>query len=271
MHPIDFGVADIEPDPNRTGAWILRIDGIAQSYVDLVDPRFLEFRYMRRIAAVLDTVAPGARPLRVLHLGGGAYSLPRYVAASRPGSAQVVVERDAALAALVERELPLPAGAGIEVVIGDARSTVTQALPGSYDVVIGDVYDGARMAGSVATVEFVAAVAEVLDSGGTYVVNVTDMPPLAFSKRQAATVCTAFPDACVLAEPALLRGRRYGNTVIAARRPPGTLPLVRLAGRVDGSVLHGTDLSGFIAGARPLTDAEVGPGTGPYVILDSDE
>ena len=86
MHPIDFGVADIEPDPNRTGAWILRIDGIAQSYVDLVDPRFLEFRYMRRIAAVLDTAAPGGRPLRVLHLGGGAYSLPRYVAASRPGS-----------------------------------------------------------------------------------------------------------------------------------------------------------------------------------------
>jgi hypothetical protein len=273
VHPIDFGAADIEPDPFRTGAWILRIDGVAQSYVDLVDPRFLEFPYMRRIAAVLDTAAPGARPLRVLHLGGGAYSLPRYVAASRPGSAQVVVERDAALAALVERELPLPAGAGIEIVIGDARSTVTEAVPGSYDFVIVDVYDGARMAGSVATVEFVAAVAAALAPGGTYVVNVTDMPPLAFSKRQAATVRTAFPDACVLAEPALLRGRRYGNTVLAGRRPPGGLPLARLASRVDGSVLHGADLSDFVAGARPLADADVGggPGTGPYVILDSDE
>jgi spermidine synthase len=260
VHPIDFGTADIEPDPNRTGAWVLRIDGIAQSYVDLVDPRFLEFRYMRRIAAVLDTAAPGARPLRVLHLGGGAYSLPRYVAASRPGSAQVVVERDAALAALVERELPLPAGAGIDIVIGDARSTVEDAVPGRYDVVIGDVYDGARMAGSVATVEFVAAVAAALAGGGTYVVNVTDLPPLAFSKRQAATVRAAFPDVCVVAEPALLRGRRYGNTVIAGRLPPGGLPLTRLASRVDGAVLHGADLAGFVAGARPLTDAEVGSG-----------
>jgi spermidine synthase len=254
---IDFGTAEIEPDPTRAGGWLLRIDRVAQSYVDLVDPEHLEFVYMRRMAAVVDMAAPAGRPLRALHLGGGAYTLPRYLASVRPGSAQVVVERDGALAAVVERELPLPAGAGIEIRIGDARDAVEAAEPGGYDLIVADVYEGARMAGSVGTVEFAAAVAEALASRGTYVINVTDLPPLAFSRRQAAVLRSAFPDVCVLAEIGLLRGKRYGNVVLAGRRPPGGLPVDRIARRTDAMVLHGPDLAEFIAGARPLTDAEV--------------
>jgi spermidine synthase len=260
VFPIDFGSAHIVADWRRPGAWLLMIDGVAQSYVDLADPEHLEFVYMRRVAAVIDAAAPAGRPLRVLHLGGGAYTLPRYVAAVRPGSAQVVIERDAALAAAVERELPLPAGAGIEVRIDDARRAVESAPPGGYDLVVADVYEGGRMPGSVATAEFAAAAFEVLGPGGTYVVNVTDLPPLAFSRRQAATARSAFPDVCVLAEPGLLRGRRFGNVVVAARRGPDGLPVARISRHVDATVLHGPDLDEFLAGARALTDAEV---TGP--------
>jgi len=257
VFPIDFGEAHLAEDWRRPGAWLLTIDGVAQSYVDLADPEHLEFGYMQCVAAVVDAAAPAGRPLRALHLGGGAYTLPRYIAAVRSGSPQVVIERDGALAAAVERELPLPAGAGIEVRIGDARSAVESAVPGGYDLVVADVYEGGRMVGSVATAEFAAAVAEALAPGGTYVVNVTDLPPLAFSRRQVATTRTAFPDVCVLADVGLLRGRRFGNLVLAARRPPGALPLARLAGRTDATVLHGADLDEFVSGARPLTDAEV--------------
>lgn len=280
MHAIDFGHAHIVPDRRRPGGWLLTIDGVAQSYVDLADPEHLEFVYMRRMADVITSAAPAGRPLRVLHLGGGAYTLPRYVAAVRPGSPQVVIERDGALAAVVERELPLPAGAGIEVRIGDARSAVESAVPGGYDLVVADVYQGARMAASVATTEFVTAVHEALAPGGTYVLNVTDLPPLAFTRRQVATARTAFPDVCALAEGGLVRGRRYGNVVIAGRRPPGGLPVDRIARRLAGAatgrsaarpavkrlrpatstdarVLHGQQLAEFAAGARPVTDAEV--------------
>jgi len=260
MQAIDFGVANLVPDWRRPGAVLLTIDGVAQSYVDLADPEHLEFPYMRRVAAVVDTAAPSGRPLTVLHLGGGAYTLPRYVAAVRTGSQQVVIERDAALAALVERELPLPAGAGIEVRIEDARSAVESAVPGGYDLVVADVYQGARMAGSVATTEFAAAAVEALAPGGTYVLNVTDLPPLASSRRQVATARSAFPDVCMLAEPGFLRGRRYGNVVIAGRRPPGGLPVDRMTRYTDAMVLHGAELDEFAAGALPLTDAEVAGG-----------
>jgi hypothetical protein len=256
---VDFGVADLVPCPVRTGGWVLWIDGVAQSYVDVVDPRHLEFPYMRRVAAVFDTVAPAGRPVRALHLGGGAYTLPRYLAATRPGSEQVVVERDGRLADLVDDLVPLPAGAGIEIRIDDARTVVEATPPGTYDLVVADVYEAGRMAGSVATAEFIAAAAEVLAPGGTYVVNVTDLPPLAFSRRQVATVRTVFPDVCLLTEAALLRGRRYGNTVVVGRRAPRRLPVPRLVRRVidGGAVLHGPALDGFTVGARPLVDAEV--------------
>jgi spermidine synthase len=267
MQSIDFGVAHLVPDWRRPGAVLLTIDGVAQSYVDLADPEHLEFPYMRRVAAVVDAAAPAGRPVRVLHLGGGAYTLPRYIAAVRPGSPQVVIERDAALAALVERELPLPAGAGIEIRIGDARSAVESAVPAGYDLIVADVYQGARMAGSVATAEFAAAAVEALAPGGTYVLNVTDLPPLVLSRREVATVRSAFPDVCMLAEPGFLRARRYGNAVLAARRPPGDLPVGRIARR-PGVALHGADLDAFAAGALPLTDAEVAGTGGEPVLCD---
>lgn len=257
MHEVEFGVATIEPCPFRPGSWVLRVDGVAQSYVDIVEPEHLEFPYMRRVAAVFDTVAPAGRPLRVLHLGGGAYTLPRYLAVTRPGSPQVVVERDGKLAALVERLVPLPAGAGIDIQIDDARSVVESTPAASYDIVVADAYEAGRMVGSVATVEFVAAAYDVLAPGGAYVVNVTDLPPLAFSRRQVATVSSVFPDVCLMSEPGLLTGKRYGNAVIAARRAPKRLPVTRLLRNTGGAVLHGEGLAEFMRGARPLVDAEV--------------
>src|SRR5437764_1146294 len=92
------------PDPRRPAGWTLLVDGVPQSYVDLDDPRYLEFEYMRRLASIIDAAAPPGVPLRVLHLGGGALTMPRYVAATRPGSRQRVVELDAARAPVRQRD-----------------------------------------------------------------------------------------------------------------------------------------------------------------------
>src|SRR4051812_25473518 len=103
---------------------MLLVDGVEQSYVDIADPRNLKHTYVRRIASLIDTAAPGGTPLRVLHLGGGGFTLPRYIAATRPGSSQQVVERDAALDAFVREVLPLPTDADIRTSYGDARGAV---------------------------------------------------------------------------------------------------------------------------------------------------
>src|SRR3954464_9368457 len=112
----DFGAARLIRDPRRKGGWTLLVEEVQQSYVDVLDPTHLYFEYTRRVGSIIDTAAPEGEPLRVLHLGGGAFTMPRYVAATRPGSAQTVVERDRRLAAFVQRILPLPPEAGIDIV-----------------------------------------------------------------------------------------------------------------------------------------------------------
>jgi spermidine synthase len=263
--PVDLGTAEFVPDPRRSRAWTLLVDGVAQSYVDLDRPEFLEFEYARRVAAVIALVAPRGAPIRALHLGGGALTLPRYVAATRPGSAQRVIERDGTLAGAVRRIVPLPHDADIDLRVADARAAVqSTAGEARYDLVVADAYQAAQMPAQVATVEFTSAVRELLADTGLYAMNVTDLPGLTLSRVQAATLRQVFPDVAVIGQPGMLRGRRFGNVVMAASPRPGGLPVSRLAAvlRRDegdrGRLVHGSHLDAFIAGARPLTDEGAG-------------
>ena len=218
---VDFGVAELIPDADRPGGWTLRVDGTPQSYVDSADPTLLTFEYMRRLGSVVDACAPAGVPLRVLHLGGGALTLARYVAATRPGSDQQVVERDAALIALVREVLPLPRRSRVRVRAADARETVESAAPGRYDLVVTDVYGGARVPARFASTEFAAEV-------------------------------------CLLAEPAVLRGRRYGNVILVAGGGPlpvGELGAAAAADPFPARLVHGVPLVRFAGGAKPVSDS----------------
>jgi len=260
--PVDLGVAELVPDPRSANAWALFIDGVAQSYVDLDDPLYLEFAYARRVAGVIDAVRSPGVPIDVLHLGGGALSLPRYVAATRPGSRQLVVERDSALYEFVLQRLPMPADVDVTVLIFLGRPAMASAASEAYDLIISDVFEAARMPSDVATAEFAELVVPALRPDGLYVVNVTDMPSLAFTRRLAATLRTAFAQVCVLADPGMLRGRRFGNCLVVASRQVDGVPtraLVRSRPRDSGAVglLRGEALDEFIAGAAPLRDDTV--------------
>src|SRR5690625_2522759 len=101
----DGTIARLSPSDVTTG-WELEVGGTPQSHVDLDDPTHLHFEYIARMGAVIDQLPSG--PLTAVHLGAGALTLPRYIAATRPGSRQQVIELEAALAQLVRAELPLP-------------------------------------------------------------------------------------------------------------------------------------------------------------------
>ncbi|MDG4785899.1 fused MFS/spermidine synthase [Micromonospora sp. WMMD1102] len=260
------GLAELRPDPDRPESYTLLVDGAPQSHVDLADPTHLEFEYVRRIAIVLDLVAPSGEPLRVLHLGGGALTLPRYLSATRPGSTQRVVEIDAGLVDLVREKLPWPADSRLRVRIGDAREVLGTARGGSSDVVVADVFAGARTPAHLSSVEFAAEAARVLRPDGVYVVNVADGPPLRYARSQVATVRAVLPEACLIADSAVLRGRRYGNLVLAASRAELPVPelLRRAAGDwFPGRVLAGADLDRFADGARVVADTAARPSTPP--------
>ncbi|WP_130509064.1 spermidine synthase [Krasilnikovia cinnamomea] len=261
---VGSGLAELVPDPDRRSGWTLLLDGTPQSHVDLADPTHLEFEYVRRIGAALDLLAPAGQPLRVLHLGGGALTLPRYVAATRPGSAQRVVEIDGPLVDLVRTWLPWPPSARIRVRVGDARAELAGMRPGGYDVVVLDVFAGSRTPAHLASVEFAREIARVLAPTGFLVANVADGPPLRHARAQVATVREVLPQACVTADAAVLRGRRFGNLVLLAGRTPPPVP--ELARRAAGDWFPGrveTDLDRFAGGAAPVGDDAAVPSPAP--------
>jgi spermidine synthase len=259
---VDYGMAELVADPARARAWTLLIDGTPQSHVDLDDPEYLDFEYVRRLGHVVDLAAPPGQPVRVLHLGAGGLTLARYVAATRPRSRQLAFEVDAALVALIRRALPAAPLARPRIRLGDARALLEQVPAGSFDVVISDVFVAGRTPAHVTSVEFAVAAARALSPSGVFGVNAADGGGLVFARAQAATVRSVFPDVCVIADPSVLRGRRFGNLVLAASS--GSLPVAALtrltaADPFPARVLHGEELLKFAAGARPVTDADARP------------
>ena len=158
------GRTELLRDADRRAAWMLLIDGVPQSHVDLEDPGYLDFEYVRRIGHVIDAAAPAGQPLRVLHLGAGALTLARYVAATRPGSPQLAVEVDAALVDLIRLRLPLDAK--VRVRVGDARAELERLAAARFDVVIADVFAGGRTPAHLTSAEFWAATRRVLRGTG---------------------------------------------------------------------------------------------------------
>jgi spermidine synthase len=273
------GNVELLNDVERPGAWTLLIDGILQSEVDLGDPRHLEVEYMRRLGHLADLAASAGMPLDVLHLGGGALTLARYVEANRPGSRQLAVESNATVAALVSRRLPVarygravpsraepgrarPGTGEIGVLVADARAALERLPAGSFDVLVVDVFAGAQTPAHLTSVEFTVAGARVLRPSGIYAVNVGDGPPLAHACGRVAAVRSVFANVCVLAEPAVLRGRRFGNLVVVAS--DGELPVSGLIRRIAADpfparLVEGAALDRFVAGCAPIVDTNAEP------------
>ncbi|MER7762109.1 fused MFS/spermidine synthase [Streptomyces sp. NPDC097619] len=260
------GTARLLPDVDRDRAWLLTVDGAPQSYVDLDDPLHLQFEYLRRLGHVLDCAAPEGRPLDLVHLGGGACTLPRYAAATRPGSRQRVVDADGPLLELVAEALPLPAGCGVEVHAADARAWLEAAPAGSADLLVADVFGGSRVPAQLTSVEYAREAARVVRTGGLYAANLADGAPFDFLRSQLANFAAAFPFQALVAEPAVLRGRRFGNVLLlAAHTAPDLSGLARrcAADPFPARVEEGIALGRLRAGARPVHDAEAAPSPEP--------
>ncbi|MGF0176261.1 spermidine synthase [Streptomyces sp. Marseille-Q5077] len=258
VEQVDGGLAELIPDPDRARSWTLLVDGAPQSHVDLDDPAYLSFEYQRRFGHVIDLVAAPGKPVQAVHLGGGALTLARYVAATRPRSTQQVVERDGALVQLVRRELPLDPNARIRVRSADARDGLAKVPDGWADLVIADVFSGARTPAHLTSTEFLDDVRRALKPGGVYTANLADGPPLAHLRGQIATAAARFAECALVADPTVLRGKRFGNAVLVAS--DRTLPiaeLTRLAASDPhpGRVEHGRSLTDFTGGAAAVTDA----------------
>jgi spermidine synthase len=240
-------------------AFTLRVGRTDQSYVDLDDPRRLEFDYLEQIAVVVDTAAPPGEPVRVVHIGGAAMSLARYVAATRPRSAQLVFEPDAELTAFVRTHLPLPARSGIRVRAMEGRSGLVGLRDASADLVIMDAFVGPRTPAELTTLECWTDLRRVLKADGTMIANITDRGPLSYARRVLAGLAACFDHRLLMAEPSTLKGRRFGNVIlVGSGRPLATDEIAAAAGHglYPYRVLSGARLTQLLAQAVPFTDRD---------------
>jgi spermidine synthase len=247
------------PDPDRPGAYVVKTGDTDQSWVDPDNPAHLEFDYVQRIADVIDAHAPPGERLRVLHIGGAGMTLPRYVAATRPTSAQIVFEPDEALTAEVRRVVPLPRNSGIKVRPLDGRTGLAGVRDDHADLVIVDAFDGAQVPADLTTIEFLADVRRVLRPGGAALWNVTDAAPFHYTRRMLSGLRATFAETLLAAEPATLKGRRFGNILVAgstATLPAAALNRTAASAVFPYRILSGLQLTRFAEGASPFTDAD---------------
>jgi spermidine synthase len=257
------------PDGSRRAAFLLRVGRTDQAYVDLDDPLRLEFDYVQRIADLVEALFEPGRTLRAVHVGGAGLTLPRYVAATRPGSVQTVLEPDAELTDFVRTRLPLPRGHGIKVRAVDGRSGLPELNEGIADLVVLDAFAGAQVPSDLTTGPALAELHRVLRADGVLALNVTDRGPLAYTRRVLAGLRERFAVVGLCAEPSTLKGRRFGNVVLVATdRPLGAAEWGALADRAGRPpfpyrVLHGARLDQLVGGALPYTDEDAEPSPPP--------
>ncbi|MGL5406759.1 MAG: spermidine synthase [Propionibacteriaceae bacterium] len=200
-------------DPDRPGSYVLRVAGTDQSYIDLTDPLHLEFDYVEKIAEVLHAWRQPPQRIRILHIGGGGLTLPRYVAATRPTSAQIVLEPDEELTTLVRQIAPLPVRSGIKIRPQDGLSGLAQTQAASQDVIMLDAFAAGVVPGELATKDFFALAAATLAVDGIFVANIADQAPFYWSRRFVAGMYEVFGEVTLGALTSTWRGRRYGNMV----------------------------------------------------------
>jgi spermidine synthase len=262
-------VATLEADRWNPARVELVVDGTPQSSVNLTDPTDLAFEYIERIGHVIDLIGEPKEPITAVHFGAGALTLPRYVAWTRPGSRQQVIELEPELVDFVRERLPLQRGASIRVRYGDAREVgakLPAGLQGACDLVVVDVFAGATIPAHVTTVEFYRLAAALLNERGVLVVNVADGAGLPFARGQMATLSAVLPHVAVLAEAQTMKGRRFGNLVIVGTRDADLLdwlPRLVAAGPHPAQAVAGEELQRVIRGAAVVTDATAQPSPDP--------
>ena len=244
VYPISTGEAELVPDGYHADGWLLLINGVQSSHVIVGQPRMLDFEYMRWIAAVLDShIQTHLNPdkLRITHLGGGACSLARYCADVYPNSRNAVVELDAKLAEYVREWFDIPKSPRVKIRVGDAGAVTRSFAPASRDVVIRDVFAVDKTPAELTSVDFVRAVDHSMAPGGLYILNCGDGPSLDGARAEVAALFEVFEQVCLVADAAMLKGRRRGNIIITASHSP--LPA---AGSAEAAAISRTLMGGGV-------------------------
>jgi len=153
----------------------LILDDLIHAYVYPDWPTVLVYDYLKVFREIVAYVSAGNSAPRILHLGGGGYSFPRYMEATYPESVNEVVEIDPAVTQVAYEELGLPSETSIKTYNQDARLFLIQRKTGAkYNVVIGDAFNDKSTPYHLTTLEFDKLLKANMAEDGIYLVNIID-------------------------------------------------------------------------------------------------
>jgi MFS family permease len=249
---------NVERDPANPRGVQLRMDTLRHAYVDLADPTWLEFAYTRLFGDVIDGLGPPGDPVDALHIGGGGFTIPRYIAATRRGSYSRVLELDPVVLRAAREEMGLETSDALEVVVGDARVSLAAEPSDRYDLVVGDAFAGPAVPWHLTTRELIAGIDRVLRPEGIYIVNVIDYPPLALARAELATMREVFDHVAFIGPRSRIEGSSGGNLVLMGSDAPfpvdAIVAAVEARGGSDELVTSPDVLDEWIDDAPVLTD-----------------
>jgi predicted membrane-bound spermidine synthase len=127
----------------------------------------LVFFYAKEIAEI---AAQAPNKQRILVLGGGAFTLPRYLAEQYPQSQIDVVEIDPQLPDIAQEYFYYTAPRNVRVTADDARAFLNRNAT-TYDIIIVDVYADSSVPFALTTKEYAQQVKRALSKNGVVIVN----------------------------------------------------------------------------------------------------
>lgn len=252
-HETAYACATVVVDAERPSGRSLVLDDLRHSYVDLEDPTYLEFRYFRLFADVVDQMNNGGPngELDVLNIGGAGFAFPRYIAATRPGSTNLTLEIDGDLVEISEEQLGLTLTDDMAVVVGDARIALQDLEADAYDLVIGDAFGGRSVPWHLTTTEVIAQIRDLMREDGIYIMNVIDGGDSGYARAQLATLQQHFANVAAIVPFEGVPSNLAVNQILIASNAP--LPEITVD-EADGLLLDGETTVDFIGDAQVLRD-----------------
>ncbi|MBA4066044.1 MAG: hypothetical protein C0501_20460 [Isosphaera sp.] len=201
----------------------LYLDHLLHSVVDPADPLHLHYTHEHVQVEFLRAARATTPNPRVLVIGGGGYTFPRYAMTILPETRMDVVEIDPGVTRVAQDHLGLVIPDGMTVTHMDGRQFVAErAAPGTYDLVIQDAVNDLSVPAHLMTKEYNDAVQAALKPGGVYLLTVIDA--VGYGKLWKAAVHTlrrTYPaDHVVVLTPGSLDLSRRQVLVICASEKP---------------------------------------------------
>jgi len=199
----------------------LILDQLVHSLNDPRNPCYLAYSYLKIFDELIKYKARTDRPLDLLFLGGGGYTLPRCIETTFPTANIDVVEIDPGVTAVAYKFLGLSRGTRVRTTNADARWFLMRT-DRRYDIIFGDAFNDISIPYHLTTREFIELQKQHLLPGGCLAANVIDNIPRGdFLPSYLRTMQEVFgkDNTMILAEPdSYARGAQSTLVIVAGAR-----------------------------------------------------